>query len=716
MIRRHGSAWKGLLLITLLGILFSLTRGEIQKKHRLSSLERAVPLYFEENRGQAPPGVRIIGRAAGTLLSLEVGGVFFSPPGPPGGHYRPGIFFEGSVARVTPFPKDPLPGRSNYYLGKGRKGSLEGIPHYGKAVYKGLYHGIDLVLHGGKGGVEYDFVLHPGSDPGDIMMRVSGASSLHLDERGGLVVVTGKRRILHRTPLIYQERKGEKEIVKGGYLISGTGVISFTVGLYDRSRDLIIDPEISFSTFLGGTSTDEGLGLFVDGNGNSYITGRTTSTDFPTQNPVQSSSAGVDDVFVSKFDSTGKTLLFSTYFGGSGSDKGRGVAVDLSGNVYVAGTTSSSDFPLLGEFQTALSGPSDAFLFKLNSLGTLLFSTYYGGGGIEEALGIKVNSAGGAFVTGLTGSTDLTTVNAFQSSFGGGVEDAFAAKIDTTARTLVYSTFLGGSGDDRGEGIAIDDADRMYIVGTTSSTDFPVKNAFQGSTGGLDDVFVSKIDLSFAGATAHIFSTYFGGSGNDRGRGITLDSVSAPYVTGSTSSSNFPLQNPFQSSLSGGFDVFLFKMSSDGNSLSYSTYIGGSGFDEGTAVALSSKKEAYLTGETTSSDFPTVDPIQSSIAGSDDIFVVEVKSSGDGLIFSTFVGGSSFDSGKGVGLDSSENVYVGGLTDSTDFPADAFDTSLDARDGFLLKIKEKKVIRFFDVVSGCNITDSSGFRVQSSER
>ena len=384
--------------------------------------------------------------------------------------------------------------------------------------------------------------------------------------------------------------------------------IGFAVGDYDPNFTLILDP--GYSTYLGGSAHDEGLAIDVDALGNAYVTGFTRFSDFPTQNPFQSSyGGGTQDAFVTKLSSNG-TLTYSTYLGGSNFDEGYDIAADSSGNAYVAGFTDSSDFPTQNPYDDSLGGTRDAFVTKLNVSGNMLvYSTYLGGSSGDACLGIDVDSSGNAYVTGATNSSDFPTLSPYQGIYSGGQSDTFVTKLSSSGNTLIYSTYLGGSGFDESYGITVDGSGNAYVTGFTYSSDFPTLSPFQSIHNGGREVFVTKLS---SGGNTLIYSTYLGGSGNDVGTSITVDINGEVYVVGATNSPDFPTQNPYQGSYSGGtWDAFVTKLSSGGNTLIYSTYLGGSSDDSGYDIALDSAGNVYLTGYTYSSDFPTQNPYQS---------------------------------------------------------------------------------------------------------
>jgi hypothetical protein len=407
------------------------------------------------------------------------------------------------------------------------------------------------------------------------------------------------------------------------------------LGILCNSRNLDafvtkINPEGSalvYSTYLGGSGNEHGLGIAVDGGGNAYVTGFTTSTDFPTMNPFQPMKGGSSDAFVAKLNPTGTALIYSSYLGGIGSDGGSSIAVDTAGSAYVTGSA-GPNFPVLGTpFQGTYGGNTDAFVAKVIPSGSgLVYSTYLGGSQEDVANGIAVDSAGNAYVTGSTGSTNFPTKNPLQRYFGGLGSDAFVAKLNPSGSSLIYSTYLGGNGTDYGYGIAVDSAGNAYVTGSTGSTNFPTKNPLQPTDagGGFScncDAFVAKINPA---GSDFVYSTYLGGSDVDWGKGIAVDSAENAYVTGYTWSTNFPTKNPLQPANGGSDDAFVTKIDPQGSALVYSTYLGGSGQDQGAGIAVDSAGGAYVTGYAGSSDFPTQNPLQLANAGGYDAFVAKI--------------------------------------------------------------------------------------------
>jgi hypothetical protein len=674
-----------------------------------------LPVSFEANRGQFDrrvafaahgPGYTLFLTSSGTMDVLQAGlprqqyearterqlGQMFSPAPP-----RKQAVVRFHFVRANPRPRivglNELPGKVNYFLGNDPHQWHTNIPTYARVEYQDIYPGINLVYSSRNGRLEYDWIVRPGGNPTLIKLLVEGGRHVRLDGADNLVLESGVGLVRQSKPVIYQRRGGRKHIIAGGYVLRGQQA-HFRVGAYDVQKPLVIDPSLTYSTYLGGSDYDAGHGIAVDSSGNAYVTGFTLSTNFPPRNPLQPASGAPADAFVTKLNASGTGSVYTTYLGGNGADEGSGIAIDSAGSAYVTGNTLSTNFPTQNSVQAASGGDDDAFVAKLDpSGGVLVYSTYLGGRKSDGGEGIAVDRSGDAYVTGATTSAHFPTHNPLQPTNDGGYLKAFVTELNAAGSALVYSTYLGGSSGDGGYSIALDSAGNAYVTGSTASTDFPIQNPVQAAYGGAGDAFVSELN---AGGTALGYSTYLGGSGQDTGYGIAVSSSGNAYVTGYTQSTDFPTTSgSFQTSHSFscnawacGSTAFVTKLSIAG-SLVYSTYLGGSGSDEGHGIAVDGSGNAYVAGLTLSTDFPTQDPVQAAKNGDrGDAFATKLDASGRVLLYSTYLGGTDFDEAFGLTVDSTGSAYVTGDTRSANFPTQ---TPLQAAnsgadDAFIVKI------------------------------
>ncbi|HYW47671.1 MAG TPA: SBBP repeat-containing protein, partial [Bryobacteraceae bacterium] len=623
-----------------------------------------VPLVFIANRGQAPATVRFMAKGSGLTA-------FFSPEE---ALFRMGdafvrVQFAGARPGVEVEGLERQPGEANFLIGPQEEWRL-GVPLYGGVVYRELYPGIDMVYGGRRQDLKSEFLVAPGADPARIQLRYVGTDELRIDESGALVIVLGGRNagreLREQAPVLYQQRDGQRVPVDGRFTLSG-GVVGFIVNDYDADLPLIIDPVLSYSTLLGGSSSDAATALAVDASGSAYVAGFTASYDFPTASPEQNFNAGGNDAFVAKLNPSGNGLIYSTYLGGQGDDRAYGIAVDASGAAYLTGSTASSNFPVVHALQSKLAGAKNAFVAKLSPAGnSLVYSTFLGGSASDTGNGIAVDGSGNAYVVGDTTSLNFPA-GGLQKANGGG-QDAFVAKVGANGGTLVYSSYLGGANDDHGAAIAVDSGGTAYITGSTWSTNFPVANAWQGAIGGGQDAFVARFS---ANGNSLLFSTYLGGSGGslgypESGNGIALDGQGNAYIAGATPSGNFPVLNAFDSFLSGSSDAFVAEMNASGV-LVYSTYLGGTGMDTANAIAVDAVGNAYVVGQTVSSDLPVTGAFQAAYGGDYDAFAGRLSPAG-ALVWLSYLGGSAADTATAVALDPAANVYIAGWTLSSNFP------------------------------------------------
>lgn len=571
---------------------------------------------FTENIGQWPEEVLFKGEAAGgQAWFTRTGFILDNVP----------VDILGVSEDLHAIGADPLPHLSHYFLGNDPSKWATGARSFRSLIYRNAYPGVDLVFTMETGVVFCQPLNVPDGDP----------SLVHFS---------------HPVPAPVE-----------GLPLTAAGRPHGEPGPKDQLS-------LIYSTYLGGGAEDRSYSIAVDSQGRVFVTGRTVSVDFPVQDPFQGGFQGGEwDVFLSRFSPDGTQLEYSTYIGGSLSENGYGVKVDSQGYICLTGPTTSQDFPTVNPFQSALAGSSDAFVLKLTPEGdALVYSTYLGGTGGETGRDIAVDGSGRVLVAGTTSSGDFPVLNAHQSQFAGGQGDSFCTMLSSTGNSLVYSTYLGGAGDEAGEGVFSDQDGNGYYCGQTGSPGFPVQDPFQGVYGGgPTDAFLARI----APSGQLTYCTFLGGSGTDLASNVFVDEAGSPYLTGETGSADFPLQNPFQQTIPGASAIFVTKLSPGGESLSYSTYIGGTGLDQGRDIAVSSSGSAFVTGYTTSTDFPVENAYQGFHAGGgNDSVTLKLSPDGNQLEYSTYLGGSGNDSSRGIALYTDGSVYITGGIFSTDFP------------------------------------------------
>jgi hypothetical protein len=610
-----------------------------------------LPLSFEENKGQTDSQVKYLTRGPGFILYVTGKEMVLASQDASRGVLR--LKLEGANPHARVEPLDKLPGITNYFIGNDPAQWRTHIANYGKVAMRGVYPGIDLVVYGNQRQLEYDLVLAPGADPTRIRVKFEGAESMQEQSNGDLLIRGAGTEILQCKPVIYQMIGGERRLVDGHYALRGHNQLAFEVARYDAHQPLVIDPSVVVGTYLGGSAFDQANGIATNLTG-VYITGSTNSPNFPNNNAFHPNfSGGAMDAFITKLNQSGTGIVYSTYLGGTNTDTGQAIAVDAQGSAYVTGSTSSANFPLSVTVQSLYGGSGDVFVTKVNPTGDgLSYSTYLGGIGQDKGTGIAIDGNLNAYITGST-TGSFPTANAMQPTFGGGTSDGFVFALNAKGDTLMYSTYLGGAGNDFSLAIAASSAGSVYVTGSTTGS-FPVVNAFQpGFGGGVTDAFVTK--LTAAGSLS--YSTYLGGLGTDSGQGIAIDSNGSAYITGSTSGS-FPLSNAVQGSYGGGTsDAFISQFSPNGG-LTFSTYLGGGGADSGNAIAVDMAGTMYLTGFTTSVNFPVVNALQSTAAGA---FIAKLNAS-HSYVYATYFGGGQTDSGTSITFDSSGLAYVAGYT------------------------------------------------------
>lgn len=666
------------------------------------SWAKHLPLRYERNVGQTDPAAQYVARTgdgtaflAPTSITLRLSEPLTAPDWP---SRRPGranpqyvtttalrIELAGAIPGRSIVPEQPLPGVSNYLVGFDSREWHTGVPGYGRLRCERVYPGIDLVYYGNGAGLEFDYVVAPGADPTNICLRFDGVTSLAIDDSGDLIVNTPVAATRLACPRLYQSNGTSTVPVAGRYRLAGRYEVTFEIGAYDHTRALVIDPVLGYGAAFGGTLVDgqEGaMGLDVDGAGAVYAVGASPSLDFPVVGGIQQSLGGLTDAFVSKLAPSGNALEFSTYFGGSGYDKGYCLSLGPDGRVYFGGLTYSLDLP--GAAKRGI-GYSDGFVARLSSDGgTLEFLRLLTGETADAVIDIDVDASGNCFATGFTTSTDFPVVNAAQSTYGGGTSpyyggDGFIARFNGNG-TLAAATYIGGSDDEECWGVKATSSGGAVAVGYTYSPDFPETRPARGGTDG-DSILVELAP----GGSQFALVERIGGSGSDYAEGVALDEAGNAFVTGYTNSVDFPLKQPLQGTYGGGFfDTFLYRFELASRSLMFSTYLGGSGSDFGWDINLDAIGNVCFVGQTNSPDLGVVAPINNSLSGGSDAFLGRMDALGSTLAFLTYLGGKASDAATGLVSDTAGTLHVCGVTYSNDFPFDVADRS--GGDAFVLKI------------------------------
>ncbi len=665
--------------LLLIGVMLFLSRPEDlapvppQPPQAANSGGTNVGLRFEENRGQTDAQVHYLARAQGYTLFLTAHEAVVQQPG---AAVPLRIRWAGAREAVRPVGAEALPGVSHYFSGAAGAGPRS-VPGYAKVRYPEVYPGIDLIFHSTPQHVEYDFVLAPGADPAHIRLVFEGAAHLALNELGELIVTQTAEAppLRFQAPVIYQSTPRGRVGVAGGYRLEGVDRVGFTLADYDNSLPLVIDPVLTLGSYLGGSGAEQAAAVASDAVGNLYLTGETLSVDFPN---ATGGNAGGTDVYVVKLDSGG-TLTYAAYLGGSGKDRGFGIAVDGVNNAYVTGDTESGDFPVQSPLQAANAGGSDGFVTKLSVDGaSLVYSTYLGGSANETARALTVDSSGRAYVTGGTTSVDFpVSPGAPQSGIvqvtnpitGDWYSDVFIVRLTAAGSAHEYSTYLGGDNLDTAIGIALAPGGEVVVAGATASSNLPVVNFTQQFFRGVpEDAFIAQLNATGDGFD---YVSYLGGNAWDRANAVAVDFAGDIYVAGSTNSDNFSGidAGSVQSVYGGGrFDAFLAKIDATTRQIEYATYLGGEGVDEAHGVTLDNANNPWLVGATESVGFPLQNALQHQLLGSRDAFVAQYTGAGSLLSFSSYLGGTGDDAAAKAITDAGANIVLTGTTTSSDFP------------------------------------------------
>ena len=619
----------------------------------------------------------------------------------------------GANPNPTAVGETPQAGKVNYFIGRDRSKWQTNVSTYGKVHYKDVYPGIDLVYYGNPSQMEYDFEIAAGANPSQIQFDVKGADKVSVDSIGDLVLQTKQGALHVKSPVLYQTFNGMKIPVTGGFSIKSSTRVGFSLQAYDHTKPLVIDPVLLYSTYLGGLANDQAMSIAADSNGSAYVTGWTQSANFPlaSEGPVPSGT----NAFIAKLDVSGSTLLYADFIGGSSEDYGQALTLDSSNNAYVTGYTCSSDFPIVNGFQTSMNGCWDGFISKISADGsTLLYSTYLGGSNGSNPSSIAVDSSNDIYVAGYTNSTDFPVQNAFQSTVSPNQNNyfgqyGFVTHLTADGSTLVYSTYLAGNTNvvqncntpcwpspySSIQGIALDASSNAYVTGSTNTYNFPTtEGAYMPSQNTPNNAQFGTVS-QFSSSGTLLYSTYFGSTNGDptTPSAIAVDSLGSAYITGSGySDGSFPVTTPnlcdpgaYGWSCSNGF---VTKFNPTGTGLAYSTFLPVNNSASPQSIALDAQNNAYILSSVYNGGMSLVAPIE-AYTGQGDLLLTEIDPTGSIQVFSTYLGGNGYDYPGGIALDPYGNIYVSGNTNSSDFPvtAAALQNTLGGNtDAFVAKI------------------------------
>jgi hypothetical protein len=702
-----------------------------EDKAKFAEAYGKLPIHFEPNLGQTDEQVKFVARGYGYSLFLTDTGAVLSlqKRQVKKEKARPtvvGMQVEDANFASRSAGVDEAEGRSNYFIGNDPQKWRTDVPNYEKVKFDAVYEGIDLVYYGNGQQLEYDFIVAPNADPAQIKLKFDGLKKAQIERStGDLLLDTGAGVIRQHKPIVYQNIDGERKEVASSYKLTGDRV-SFALGEYDRSKELVIDPVLTYGSYLGGGAFDEGRSIAVDAQGNAYVVGTAASLNFPTTpgavkttNPPSTNNVQWYDAFVTKVNPAGTALVFSTYFGGrEGSETGGGVAIDTNNNVLISGTTMSSDLPTVNAYQPTFGGTDDAFAAKINSTGsTIIYSTYLGGNNTDTGGRVTLNqTTGDAVFTGTASSGNFpTTPGAFKPQLCTGgpscngifYSGSYAAKF-SAAGNIIYSTLFDANILD----VTLDSNDNATFGGDVGNNLPTTPGSFQPAPSGGIDGFIAKLNPT---GSAVVYATYLGGGlQSDHVTGIALDSGDNIYVTGRTENVGFPVTSgTFDLTFNGGEDGFVTKLNPTGSALIFSTFLGGTGKDQPTAIGLGANNDAFVAGETTSgANFPLKNSLNST-AGT--IFLTRLNATASALVYSTLLGaGGAYD----LAVDGTDNAYLTGHTTGVLVTPDAFQTVLNrdpanisSKDGFVLKVGPADENAPMYSISGSVTNENYGYSV-----
>ena len=655
---------------------------------------------FERNLGQLPADVLYRGRFRNMDAAIHADGSVTLVARGKGLSQPVRITAVGSREVNKPEPAEPAEFRTNYFTGGAKARPITDVPHFSRLTFASVYEGVDLVYHTQGGKLEFDFVVAPGADPAAIKFRANGATAVRIEDKGDLAIEAGNAVVFNRRPVAYQVRDGERFDVDCAYVLAEDRTITLALGAYDRTRELVIDPVVDYSSYLGGSSDDYLNAVRLGQDGYIYVAGTTYSSNFPVANALDSSESGVSDAFVAKINPATGREVWATFLGGGDSDGAGGLAIDASNNVYVVGTGGTRFPTTAGAYRTSGGG---GFAAKIAAAGNaLLYSTFLPGASPGK---IEVDATGQAIIAGNAGSAFLPSAGAFQVTYSGyngssnaTSGDAFALKLNAAGSNIVFATFVGGSGIDNTTGLAVDSQGRIAIAGYTTSANFPLANAYQNTLRGTQDGFISVLSAT---GTSMVSSTYFGGTGVDNIYGLAADPYGNVIVAGQTKSSDFPIVNARMPSLTHRYQFpekgFLAKFQVSPLQLVFSTYTGSSSdcCDAAFGVATDAAGDIFLAGSVAVAEFSYFQSINpflttayvSALFGGADvrqaIYVAGYTRDGQSLRYQTLIAPcrSAQDcTGANIYAGKAGQMIVGGQTDVSWLPISALNTQAKYND------------------------------------
>jgi hypothetical protein len=612
---------------------------------------------------------------------------------------------------VIPAGFDELSHKSNYFLGNDDSTWATNVPIYNQIIYENIYKDIDLLFKVVPNGIKYEFIVHPFANPKDIKLKYDGVELSK--DKDDLLIKTPAGTVRDREFYVYQHHgETDRHVSVEASIVIENNIVSYDID-YDPRHTLIIDPLI-YSTFENGRDDDVGYSITIDSAKNPIITGYTWSISFPTTVGVfNTTNNGTMDIFVLKLNATGKNLIYSTYIGGTGTEEARDIDIDSNDNTYITGFTDSNNFPTISgsAYESYNGGITDIIVFKLNPTGNkLLYSTYMGGNDYEHGMSIALDSSNNAYITGYTWSFNYpTTIGAYNVSLSAW-EDVIVFKLNPTGTNVIYSAKVGGSEIDYGHGIAVDNSGNAYVTGSTESTDFPITTGAFNETNNDSSVDTFVFKLNATGSDL-IYSTYIGGTSEDTGQSITIDSQNNAYITGYTWSNDFPTtEGALKRTYENWTDIFVFKLNTSGDKLIFSTYIGGQDEDYGSDITLDTENNVFIAGHSWSSDFPTTPGAYDKSHDTwEDVIILMLSSTGDRLMYSTYVGGTDADCSYSIVLDTENKAYITGSTESKNFPTTSGANNTvykDWKDAFILKFGFPKIP---NMPANATISSGDGF-------